>query len=49
MTTMTFDPAVGTGFTMTANGWVKTELVEAFIAAEAARLAKQTPAEPEFA
>lgn len=41
MSTYTFDPKVGSGMVMTANGWVKRELVEAFIAAEALRLRTQ--------
>lgn len=44
-----FDPSVGSGFTMTANGWVPKAEVEAFVRAEAMRLQTQEPSEPEFA
>jgi len=44
-----FDPSVGSGFTMTAHGWQPSATVEAYVRAEALRLAKQEPSEPEFA
>jgi hypothetical protein len=44
-----FDPSIGSGFTMTARGWVKSDIVEGFVRDEARRLATMEPLEVEFA
>lgn len=51
MHSRTLDPNAGTAalMTMTAHGWVKAEIVQAYIREEAARLATQEPLEVEHA
>lgn len=46
----TLDPNAGTGtvLVMTANGLVPKHILDAYIRAEAERLRKQEPSEPEF-